>query len=90
MTFDLDGPAAARRAAADSVARHTIAPAAAAIDATATVPVAVREGARAVLPARPAEAAAVVSSVSGSTRTCPTTGMKLVSPFQRGTRCTCT
>ena len=33
--------------------------------------------------------AAVAGRSSGSTRVSPTTVMKLVSPFQRGTRCTC-
>ena len=33
--------------------------------------------------------AAVCSRVSGRTRASATTVMKLVSPFQRGTRCTC-
>lgn len=55
MTFDLDSAAAARRDAALTLARDVIAPAAAAIDAAAAVPPAVREAMRAVLPASPAD-----------------------------------
>ncbi len=52
MTFELDPDAAARRSAADMVARAAAAPAAAA-DAAADVPLAVRTAIRAIVPAAP-------------------------------------
>lgn len=51
MTFDLDSAAAARRDQALAVAREVVGPAAAAIDATGTVPDGVREAMRTILPA---------------------------------------
>lgn len=55
MTFELDSDVAARRSAADEVARAAAAPAAAA-DAAADVPLAVRTAIRAIVPAAPAGA----------------------------------
>jgi len=56
MTFELDTDATARRAAADTVAREVVTPAASAADATAAVPAAVRDAVRAIVPAAPAAA----------------------------------
>jgi len=57
MTFELDSAAAVRRVAAEVAARDVVAPAAAAVDQTADVPVALRIALRAVVPAAPADAA---------------------------------
>ena len=56
MTFELATDAAARRDAADAVARDVVAPAAAAADHAADVPSALRAAIRAIVPAAPAAA----------------------------------
>lgn len=56
MTFELETEAAARRDAADAVARDVVGPAAAAADHAADVPSSLRAAIRAIVPAAPAAA----------------------------------
>ncbi len=56
MTFELETDAAARRDAADAVARDVVAPAAAGADHAAEVPASLRAAIRAIVPTAPAAA----------------------------------